>query len=52
MTRIFDNGEQFTLAALQEALKGAEFADFCIGYFNLRGWRHIGHLMENRAVVA
>lgn len=52
MPQIFDNNhdypEQILLTALQESLQHPQTmrADFCVGYFNLRGWGALAPYVE------
>jgi len=50
LPRIFDNIDQQLLPALRETIELSSRSDFCVGYFNLRGWKEIGSYIESLPV--
>lgn len=47
MPRIFDNINLKLEKALKETLEKSYRADFCVGFFNLRGWNIISDYIDN-----
>ncbi|MCZ6776801.1 MAG: phospholipase D-like domain-containing protein [Ignavibacteria bacterium] len=46
MPKIFDNIENQLLDGLKYTLDVAHQADFCVGYFNLRGWKQVAESID------
>jgi superfamily II DNA or RNA helicase len=47
MPKIYDNIENFFSAGLKETLNLSQRTDFCVGYFNLRGWHEIADTISS-----
>ena len=47
MPKIFDNIANHFLEGLRTTLEVFHHADFCVSYFNLRGWWQIAYLVDN-----
>jgi superfamily II DNA or RNA helicase len=47
MPQIFDNIENHLVEGLNYTLDVSHKADFCVGYFNLRGWKQVAHHIDN-----
>jgi superfamily II DNA or RNA helicase len=47
MPQIFDNIENHLIEGLSYTLDVSYKADFCVGYFNLRGWKQVANHIDN-----
>jgi len=47
MPKIYDNIQNHLTKGLNETLELSERADFCVGYFNLRGWKEVADKIDS-----
>jgi hypothetical protein len=46
MPKIYDNIENHLTKGLNETLELSQRTDFCVGYFNLRGWKEVADKID------
>lgn len=46
MPKIYDNIENHLTKGLNETLELSHRTDFCVGYFNLRGWKEVSEKID------
>jgi hypothetical protein len=46
LPKIYDNIENQLLQGLQYTLDVSHKGDFCVGYFNLRGWKQVADKID------
>ena len=47
MPKIYDNIENVLLKGLEQSIHNSFRSDFCVGYFNLRGWNKLAGLIDH-----
>jgi superfamily II DNA or RNA helicase len=47
MPKIYDNIENYLTKGLNDTLKVSQRTDFCVGYFNLRGWKEVATQIDD-----
>lgn len=47
MPKIFDNIETHLTLGLNDSLEVSHRSDFCVGYFNLRGWKEVANKVDS-----
>ena len=47
MPKIYDNIDNHLSKGLNDTLELSQWTDFCVGYFNLRGWKEVADKIDN-----